>query len=499
MDAVETVEAVRESKASASELVAESIERIDRLNPIVNAVVTRLDDEARQRAHQLDNLAQRGRFVGPLHGVPVLVKDLFEPLADVRNTMGCSALSEYRPTTTAIAIQRLIDAGAVIVGKTNVPEFGHKGVTDNLLFGPTRCPFDLSKNSGGSSGGSAAAVACGMTPIAQGSDAGGSIRIPAAWCGVVGLKLSYGRIPNTGGLDAFASHTPFVHCGPIGATVRDAALMATVMSGPDPSDPFSIPASGGNLLACAVKPLRRLRIGYASTFGGFPVDREVASTIDQCVNDLRSTGLEVMEANLQFSLSADEMSQLWRRQVGLAYAGMFAAMSSNGEDFLVRNHKVIPDPIHEMVDIARNTSAIDAQRDGVLRSSVFRELQSTFEEFDLLLTPTVGTLPVANSTNGLTLGPSQVAGQPTDPLIGWCLTHPVNFTGHPAASVPGGLAKPGLPVGLQIIGRRFRDDDVVAMAAEVERRRPWYNELSRARLQLEQRADDLSHINSSCV
>ncbi len=218
-----------------------SIERIERLNPAVNAVVTTTFDLALEAAERADKLASAGNWLGPLHGVPILIKDLYDFRSGIRNTFGCPAMVDFVPDQTVAYIDRLEDAGAIILGKTNTPEFGHKGTTDNRLFGPTRCPFDLSRNAGGSSGGSAAAVAVGMVPLAQGSDAGGSIRIPAAWCGVVGFKPSYGRVPNTGAPNAFFSHTPFVHAGPLARTVRDAALMAQVMSGPHADDPFSLP------------------------------------------------------------------------------------------------------------------------------------------------------------------------------------------------------------------------------------------------------------------
>lgn len=489
MTAVELVKKIRSGELTASEAVEESLECIERLNPLVNAVITRLDDAARLRANELDIAASKGQLVGPLHGVPVLVKDLFDPVAGVRNTMGFVGTLDYVPQETASHIQRLIDAGAVIIGKTNVPEFGHKGVTDNQLFGPTCCPFDLARNAGGSSGGSAAAVACGMVTIAQGSDAGGSIRIPAANCGVVGLKLSYGRVPNTGSPNLFGSHTPFVHNGPLASTVQDAALAAMVMSGPDWLDPFSLPASDENLVARVAEPMRPLRIAYAPSFGGFPVGDDVAETVDRCIGELRESGLEIKESNLSFSLSANQMTQLWLRQVGRAYAAIFSGIAPEGADFVERYRSELPEVIVDMVTEARRSSALDVASDELLRSSVYRDLQCALDECDILLSPTNAVLPVQNSSDGCTVGPTEVAGQPTDPNLGWCLTHPVNFTGHPAASIPAGLSQEGLSVGLQIIGRRFGDGDVVAFAAEVERRRSWYHELECIRTGLNEQTD----------
>ena len=486
MDGFETARQIRAGALSSRDATELAIDRIKRLNPLVNAVVTPLFDRARADADELDRCRQRGDLRGPLHGVPILIKDLFDPLEGVRNTFGCTATRDYVADATAMHVQRLIDAGAVIVGKTNTPEFGHKGVTDNRLFGATSTPFDLDRNAGGSSGGSAAAVAAGMVPIAQGSDAGGSIRIPAAWCGVVGFKPSYGRIPNGGGGNVFGMHTPFVHTGPITETVRDAALVAAAMSGPGDDDPFSLPPCEDDWLRAALEPCPSFRVRVAADFGGFAVDAPVAEVFSNCITALASGGIAIEHSDFAFSVSQDDIARLWRRQVGLAYAEVFAAFTGGGPDFLDQHRDEIPEPIHEMVDRARRQSALDARGDDALRTRIYRELQHEMAKCDILLTPTLGALPVANRSDGTTTGPTTVGGHRTEPTIGWCLTHPINFTGHPAMSIPAGLTADGLPVGLQIIGRRHRDEDVIAFAAEVERRRPWIVDLQAVRAKIEQ-------------
>jgi amidase/aspartyl-tRNA(Asn)/glutamyl-tRNA(Gln) amidotransferase subunit A len=484
MDGTELVAMLWRGELSALEAADHAIGTIEQLDQHIGAVVTPLFAAARQRATQLDALRQSGQVLGPLHGLPILVKDLFDPLAGVRNTFGCVAMRDHIATHTAVHLQRLIDAGANIIGKTNTPEFGHKGITDNHLFGPTSCPYDLSRNAGGSSGGSAAAVAAGMVSLAQGSDAGGSIRVPAAWCGVVGFKPSFGRVPNSGGPDAFGTHTPFVHAGPLTATVRDAALAASVMMGPDDDDPLSLPHDGVDLLQAATTTNDAFRVGYSPTFSGFAVDREVQNVVSRAVVRMAADGCQIELSSLWFSLSQDDMAQLWRRQVGRVYAAMFAGMAPPGGDFLVDHRDAIPAAIHDLVDAARHHTALDASRDQQLRTIVYRELQAELRKFDLLITPTVGAVAVPNQPGGETLGPCEVDGVPTDPLIGWCLTHPLNFTGHPAISVPAGLTAGGLPVGLQIIGRRHRDDQVIALAARFERCCDWSASLSNMRAQL---------------
>ena len=304
-DATDLARQIRARTLSAVETTEAAIDRIERFNPVLGAVVTKMYDAALTRAEEADRLAATDRWLGPLHGIPVLIKDLFDFKAGVRNTFGCPALADFVPDQTLTHVARLEASGAIILGKTNTPEFGHKGITDNRLFGPTSTPFDPTRNAGGSSGGSAAAVAAGMVPFAEGTDAGGSIRIPAAWCGVVGFKPSYGRVPNTGGRNAFASHTPFVHIGSLARTVRDAALLTQVMSGPDPDDPFSLPDDGMDLVTAAQTDPGPLRLAYSRDLGVFAVDSAVARVVDQCVAALRDSGLAIEEIPLKLPLDQE--------------------------------------------------------------------------------------------------------------------------------------------------------------------------------------------------
>jgi amidase/aspartyl-tRNA(Asn)/glutamyl-tRNA(Gln) amidotransferase subunit A len=479
-DATEMAWQLRKGRLSAGELVRTAIERIERLNPAVNAVVTTTFEPAMNAAERADALAAAGDSLGPLHGIPILIKDLFDFRAGIRNTFGCRAMVDFVPQQTVAYVARLEDAGAIILGKTNTPEFGHKGTTDNRLFGPTRCPFDLSRNAGGSSGGSAAAVAVGMVPIAQGSDAGGSIRIPAAWCGVVGFKPTFGRVPINRAPNAFFSHTPFVHAGPLARTVRDAALVAQVMSGPHADDPFCLPHDGMDLVAALKADAGNLRLAYSRNLGVFMVDPAVAGIIDDCVAALRNSGLHIDEVDIALPLDQDELGALWCREVGLLYLEMFEGMARGGHDLLKNFADDIPPAIHAMVDSARGATALDARRDDALRSGVWRTVQSIFANYDALLTPTLSALPVQNAADGSTLGPAEVNGRTMERCIGWCLTHPFNFTGHPAASVPAGQTPDGLPVGLQVVGGRFRDDHVISVCRRVEQVRPWLAALETA-------------------
>ena len=486
LDATELARRVRVRDLSVVETVRGAIERIERVNPLINAVVTPIYDEATRRAKAADAALAEGRDVGPLFGVPILIKDLFDFKAGVRNSFGCRATADFVPDETSIHIQRLEAAGAIVIGKTNTPEFGYKGITDNRLFGPTSTPFAPGRNSGGSSGGSAAAVAADIVPLAHGTDAGGSIRIPAAWCGIVGFKPTFGRIPTSRGGNAFAAHTPFIHCGPLARTVRDAALMAQVMFGPADGDPFCLPATGTDLVAAAAGEPTVGRLAYSRKLGVFAVDPEVAKVVDECVERLRQSGVQIDEVEWSLPLDQEELAEVWRCQMGVLHLDMFDSMAKAGADVLRASANDIPEAIHAMVERARGLTALDMKHLDARRTLVWRAVQDLLSRYDGLLTPTLSVLPVENSHDGNTLGPANVCGKAVERCVGWCLTHPFNFTGHPAASVPAGLSSQGLPVGLQIVGPRFGDELVIALCRRVEQVRPWIDTLESVSARLQQ-------------
>jgi Asp-tRNA(Asn)/Glu-tRNA(Gln) amidotransferase A subunit family amidase len=468
-DAISLAKCISSGEVSAETIVAASIARIEQIDPVINAVTNRLFGEAILRARQCDDSLGRGQLLGPLHGVPVLGKDLFDFQAGALNTFGSPRFARFVPGITVAHIARLQASGAVLVGRTNTPEFGHKGATDNRLFGPTGNPFDPGLNAGGSSGGSAAAVAAGMVPVALGSDAGGSIRIPAAWCGVLGFKPSFGRIPLTGSPNAFGSQTPFVHVGPLTRTVRDAALLCRILAGPHEADPFSLPNDSDAFAAEWSTTLTGRRIAFTPDFGVFPVERDVVECARHATGALADAGAVVEEPSFRLPVPHDQLAALWRRQVGAFYADFFDSLAEVGETVADAE---LPDPVLEMLEYGRRATVLDERRDQRLRTTIFHAFQAVFADYDLIASPTVACLPTPNASGGKTMGPETVAGTPVERCIGWCLTHPVNFTGHPAASVPAGLSR-GLPVGLQIIGRRFADRSVLEAASVVESQRPW--------------------------
>lgn len=478
MPAAELAARIRRRDLSPVEVVEAVLDRIERRNGRTNSYVTVISKEARRRVREAERAVRTGEVLGPLHGVPVAIKDLFDYKAGVRNTYGSKPLKDHVPDKTAVYVERLEKAGAIILGKTNTPEFGHKGATDNFIFGPTSTPFAPGKNAGGSSGGSAAAVADGLCALAQGTDAGGSIRIPASCCGVYGFKASYGRVATTPRPDGFNSHTPFTHTGPLSRTVEDAALMLGVIAGEHPRDPFSLPGTEDYVAACR-RSIEGFRIAYSANFEVFPVEDEIGAIVREAATAFESAGAVVEETSIGIEHSQRELSEIWEREQAIKYAVTLEGMKRNGMDLLGDHREDLTPEYIEIAEMGREMSALEYKLDDVIRTSVFDAIQDVFDGYDLLVTPTLAIPAFDNAGNGNTVGPSEVNGETVDPLIGWALTHPINFTGHPAASIPAGFTSDGLPVGLQIIGRRFADGDVLAASAAFERARPWYGSYDR--------------------
>jgi amidase/aspartyl-tRNA(Asn)/glutamyl-tRNA(Gln) amidotransferase subunit A len=473
LSATELALKIRQRKLSPVEITDAFLKRIDRHNPKINAYILLLHDQARSAARKAEKALTSGQPIGPLHGVPLAIKDLVGFKKGVQHTFGSKPFANFMPEQDATFVERLERAGAIVLGKTNTPEFGHKGTTDNLLFGPTKNPFNLEKNAGGSSGGSAAAIAAGLAPIAQGSDAGGSVRIPAAWCNVYGYKASYGRIPMVSRPNAFQSHTPFIHVGPLTRTVEDAALMLSVMAGEHPRDPLSLPHAQTDYMAR--QSICGLKIAYSPNFDVFPVDPNIQSVADHAVTAFETAGATVETVTLGITYTQQELANLWVRQLAVIYAEFAATFKRQGLDLMGNHHTDLCPEFAALIEQGQTISAVDYRLDDQIRTHVFDILQDLFEIYDLLVTPTLSVPPVNNATHGQTVGPSTVQGETVNPLIGWCLTYPINYTGHPAASIPAGLDNNGLPVGLQIVGRRFADDTVLSASAAFERVRPWHH------------------------
>lgn len=473
LSAAETALLVRRRSVSPVEVVEAAIRRIEARNPSLNAFVHLGFDDARQAARQAEQAVMTGAALGPLHGVPVAIKDLFDFKPGWPATLGgIRALRNFVVNAHCGFSERIEQGGAIIVGKTNSPVLGFRGVCDNYLFGPSRNPFDTRRNTGGSSGGSAGAVADGMVPLAEGTDGGGSTRIPAAWCGVYGYKASFGRVPRLSRPNAFGSATPFLFEGPITRTVEDAALAMSVLGGYHSRDPFSLDQDV-DYLGALRRPVRGMRIAYSRDLDVFPVDARVTAVVDKAVRAFEEAGAHVEEVKVGITRSQQELSDLWCRLIVPLSVQGFEGLKRAGIDLIGDHRDDLPPEFLHWYDVGVRLTVAEHYRDQEMRTEVFDAIQGVFDRFDLLVTPTLACLPVENTTDGNTLGPRAINGQPVDPLIGWCLTYPINFTGHPAASIPAGLAEGNLPVGMQIVGRRYADWDVLAASAAFERLRPW--------------------------
>ncbi|MER3450335.1 MAG: amidase [Chloroflexota bacterium] len=474
MSATELAYRIRRRELSPVEVVDAFIERIGRRNPSINAFVYLGFDDARARAREAERALTAGEPLGALHGVPTAIKDLFDFKPGWPSTFGgIRALKNYVVDAYCAFAERVEKAGAIILGKTNSPVMGFRGTCDNYLFGPSRNPFNTAKNTGGSSGGSAAAVADGLVPFAEGTDGGGSIRIPASWCGVYGYKPSFGRIPFITRPNAFAGDTPFLFEGPITRTVEDAALVVTALAGYDPRDPFSLDERP-DLLAATRRSIQGWRIAYSPNFDVFPVEKQVAEVVGRAVRAFEEAGARVEEVRLGIKRHQRELSDLWCRLIMPVNILTLENFKRQGLDLLKDHRDDFPPQYLEWVERGYKLTTLDFYSDQAVRTEIYDAIQRVFETYDLLVTPTLACLPVDNATDGNTVGPSWVNGEEVDPLIGWCLTYFVNFSGHPAASIPAGLSPDNLPVGMQVIGRRYADADVLAASAVFERLRPWH-------------------------
>ena len=473
LPATELAARIRRRDISPVEVVDAYLRRIEQRNPVINAYTLVLADEARSAARAAERAVAAGDPLGPLHGVPVAIKDL-DDVAGVPTSMGSLAVRNRVPERNATAVDRLLAAGAIILGKTNTPEFGHKGITDNLRFGPTSTPWAIGRNAGGSSGGGAAAVADGLAALAQGTDGGGSVRIPASFSGVVGFKASFGRIPSVTRPDAFLWGHPLVHIGPLARTVADAALMVQAIAGPHPRDPLSLPRDDADYCASVGRSIDALKIAYSPRLGNFPVDARVAAVIRGAAATIAAHGVNVDEVELALRPHHSVLAALWVRTISVHYGAIAEHLKAEGLDLLGEHADELTPDFRIMLESAGRVSAVEHALDDLLRTEVYDALEDVLDRYDVIISPTLAVPPVVNARDGNTRGPVRINGEAVDPLIGWCMTYPINFTGHPAISVPAGLTSDGLPVGLQIIGRRHADETVLAVAAAFERMQSWF-------------------------
>jgi Asp-tRNA(Asn)/Glu-tRNA(Gln) amidotransferase A subunit family amidase len=454
LSAIELVSLFQGRDLSPVEAVLMLLDRIERVNPALNAYITVAADVAIDQARRAEEQLMAGIDLPPLIGVPFSVKDL-TPTNGIRTTRGSLLWEDWVPNFNAPVVERLLDAGGVMLGKTNTPEFGWKGYSGNRIIGPTHNPWRHGLTAGGSSGGAAAAVAAGLGPLAQGSDGGGSIRLPSSFCGIVGLKPSLGLVPvyPAGPLESLS------HVGPMTRTVRDAALMLSVIEGPDQRDRLSLGATTKtDYVSACDRGIDRWRVAWSPDLGHTPVSSEVREITAAAATAFCELGCEVETLNAPMLECG--------RTIEVILATAQAALHL--DDFADVRDRLDPGRV-ALIEASRAVSSVELAATALHRADVYHELRELFERYDLLLTP---TLPLTAFRAGDD-GPSTTAvRRPMD--VSWTpFTYPFNLTGHPAASIPCGWTTEGLPVGLQLVADIRQDAKLLRAAAAFESIRPW--------------------------
>ena len=426
-------------------MVRNALARLDEVEPLINAFIARDDERSMAAAAAAEHAVSEGRELGPLHGVPVSVKDLIE-VEGLPCSYGSLTMKGYVPRADAPSVRRLRKAGAIVIGKTTTSEFGYRGYTKSLVHGNTRNIWDLSRTPGGSSGGAASSVAAGVTPIALGTDGGGSIRAPASFTGLVGIKAQFGRIP----VYPLSATPTLAHVGPIARTVSDAAVVLAVAAGPDLCDYTSLLPPIGTLSDQAAPDIRALRIAFSPTLGYGRVDAEVAKIVANAISRLEGVLPPI-----------EDVEEIFPDPAVILATEFIAGCSARLGDILDSQPELIDPPLLAAIRGFRTRPADDYTRILRRRYEHREVMRAFFERFDILLTPTT---PVA-------AWPIENEGAPPGhelALVWSYFTYPFNLSGNPALSLPCGYTGSGLPVGLQIAARSLDERTMVAVARRIE-------------------------------
>jgi amidase len=453
--AIDIAGMLRRREVSAREVVSAHIDRIEAFDPVINAIITRTFDAAMSRAAAADEVIAAGRTLGLLHGLPVAHKDLADT-AGVRTTYGSPLFATNVPQHDALVVQRMTHAGAISLGKTNVPEFGAGSHTVNPVFGATHNPYGHDRSAGGSSGGAAAALAARLIALADGSDLGGSLRNPASFCNVVGLRPSPGRVPGWPFSDVADM---FSVSGPMARTVADAALLLAVLAGPDPRVPLALdqppPAVGepAQIRTLLDRDLAGIRVAWSPDLG-VPVEPDVLAALAPARQVLAELGCQVTGAMPDLA-GADEVFRTFR-----AFA--FATFRA---DLLAEHPDLIGPNVTWNIRRGLELTTADLSRATVLRGELAERVSAFFAGFDVLACPVSQVAPFDVTLDWV----HEINGQPLHTYLDWMAScYLISATGLPALSVPAGFTAAGLPVGLQLVGRRRRDWDLLAVAHAFE-------------------------------
>jgi len=459
LSAYEMAEKIKSQELSSQEITETIIERIEKVNPKINAYCTTTFELAREMAKKADREVKNNQKLSILHGVPCSIKDLIET-KDIRTTFGCRIYENHIPTRDEVVVRRLKDAGIIILGKSNSPAYGYKGVTDNLIFGATKNPWNLEKTCGGSSGGSAAAVASGLGPLSLGSDGGGSIRIPSCFCGLYGLKPTFGRIPQ-GSMQEFGYFGSLVHYGPIVRYVKDAALMLDAMVGQHESDRYSLPKPEYSFITKLKEDPKKMKLGYSLNLGYAKVlDKEIKGKVLGAIEKFEEYGFKTEEIDIQIKYAEEVMNTIWTS----GFAFVF-------KEYLPEWESKIDAGLVDIIKHGLRYSVQDLKKAEIRREQIHKEICRQFRHVDLLITPTLACLPF---DLGIDI-PEKINGKEISPLDWLPFTYPFNLSGHPAASIPCGWSNDGFPIGMQIVGKRFDEVSILQISKIFEKIAPWQN------------------------
>ncbi len=458
LTATQTAAAVRSGDVSPVETVTAALDRIEERNGELNAFVHVCADRALARARELESRIRSGDDPGELAGVPFGVKDL-EDVEGLPTTFGSLAFADNIAARTSIHVARLEAAGAIVVGKTNTPEFGYTGFTHNRIFGTTRNPWNLERTPGGSSGGSAAAIASRMVPLATASDGGGSIRIPACYVGAFGFKPTFGTVPiGLGDNLGMQRWVDTVHYGPLTRSVEDAALFLDITAGYHPEDPTSLPAPASSFRTSIADEIPPVRIGFSRDLGYASVDEQVLREVEAAVDVLRGLGHEVIDLDIELP----DVGAAWAFLCGAENYGQLREHVAGREDRLGR-------AFWKGLEVSSTVSASQQADFQLQRGELNTRLARLFEDIEILATPTLPT--EAFDARGPL--PDAAGGRPfASPIHAVAFTYPFNFSGHPAATMRAGFTDAHLPVGLQLVGERHRDALVLGLSRAWEAERP---------------------------
>lgn len=458
LSATDLLQLIASKQVSPVELTELFLRRIDRLDPQLNAFLLVTHDKAMRAAKAAEEAIARGDSLGPLHGLPIAIKDS-QMTKGVRSTSGSVVYKNRVPENDSAVVERVLGAGALMLGKTNVPEFAMVGTCENRLGDPGCNPWNTDCTPGGSSGGSAATVAAFLCPLATGSDGGGSLRIPAGFCGIYAIKPTQGRVSHYTGLGGKPMPNIFSQNGPMARTVRDAAFLLQILAGHDPRDPTTLRDSPPDFVAALEKPIEDLRIAWSPDFGFADVQPEVLNVTSKAAGAFEELGCHVEESNLKIDPPYDSFGPL---QAANSYTTLGRFLKSHGDQmtefarfFLEQGAKVTT------ADYAHALGRVN-----VLKA----QMVNLFETYDLLLSPTACFPAFRNGEF-----PGEISGGSLYPEQYWNgqFTLPINTIGYPAASIPAGFSSNGLPIGLHIVGRHGDEETVLAASAAFEQARPW--------------------------